>query len=260
MFCENCGTNVPDGIKFCPECGAEIKPANAPVQSQGNYGQTSGNAQAGSGGKPAWLRNRRKLYYGLGIAAAVVILVIGGIAVSSFSTDDHRPGEQGQVMNPDAPKLSKSDLIAKGKAQRKAQRKSGEGITKDAGQQAPAAAPDASADRPAADDPIRANIAAGKSSTASSLGWFYLDRYLQMLAGDWYDEKGNKLVTVNNRYINGCEVTSAYDFSGGGGQAGTFRFAENGQEWDVRLSWHITNSADDSLTVNGKQILHRANK
>lgn len=122
MFCENCGTNVPDGIKFCPECGAEIKPVNAPVQSQGNYGQTSGNAQAGSGGKPAWLRNRRKLYYGLGIAV-VVILVIGGIAVSSFSTDDHRPGEQGQVMNPDAPKLSKSDLIAKGKAQRKAQRK-----------------------------------------------------------------------------------------------------------------------------------------
>ena len=21
MFCENCGSNVPDGTKFCPKCG-----------------------------------------------------------------------------------------------------------------------------------------------------------------------------------------------------------------------------------------------
>ena len=24
MFCSNCGKNVPDGIRFCPACGAEI--------------------------------------------------------------------------------------------------------------------------------------------------------------------------------------------------------------------------------------------
>lgn len=258
MFCENCGTNVPDGSKFCPACGAGTNQGNAPVQSQGHYGQqTGGSTQVWGGGQAGRWRNRRKLYYGLGIAAAVAILVIGGIAVSSLSTDDHRPGEQGEVMNPDAPKLSKSDLIAKGKAKRK----SGEGRNAAAGQQEPAAASNSSDNKPAAFDPIRANIAAGKSNTGSSLDWVYINRYLQMLQGDWYDDKGNKLITVNNRYINGCEVKSAYDFAGGGGQgAGTFRFAENGQEWDVRLSWHITHSAGDSLTVNGNQILHRANK
>ena len=25
MFCENCGSNVPDGTKFCPKCGNKLK-------------------------------------------------------------------------------------------------------------------------------------------------------------------------------------------------------------------------------------------
>lgn len=37
MFCRSCGNELPDGVKFCPACGAEVKPAQeapkpAPVQ------------------------------------------------------------------------------------------------------------------------------------------------------------------------------------------------------------------------------------
>ena len=37
MFCRQCGKELPDGVKFCPACGAEVNPAQeapkpAPVQ------------------------------------------------------------------------------------------------------------------------------------------------------------------------------------------------------------------------------------
>ena len=31
MFCENCGSNVPDGTKFCPKCGNKLK---IPIKKQ----------------------------------------------------------------------------------------------------------------------------------------------------------------------------------------------------------------------------------
>ena len=33
-FCGNCGTVVPDGIKFCPECGTSFAPAAAPQNNE----------------------------------------------------------------------------------------------------------------------------------------------------------------------------------------------------------------------------------
>ncbi|MCI5587815.1 MAG: zinc-ribbon domain-containing protein, partial [Lachnospiraceae bacterium] len=40
MFCKNCGTQVPDGTKFCPECGAEL---TSPADN--DAGQISGTIQ-----------------------------------------------------------------------------------------------------------------------------------------------------------------------------------------------------------------------
>ena len=54
MFCSNCGTNVPDGTKFCPNCGAQLAPAGGgpqqgqqydPQAQQGQQGQYSQQAQ-----------------------------------------------------------------------------------------------------------------------------------------------------------------------------------------------------------------------
>ncbi len=36
MFCQNCGTQIEDGVKFCPNCGAavEVKEEPAPVYEE----------------------------------------------------------------------------------------------------------------------------------------------------------------------------------------------------------------------------------
>ena len=31
-FCTRCGSNIPDGENFCPNCGAPVTPAGAPYQ------------------------------------------------------------------------------------------------------------------------------------------------------------------------------------------------------------------------------------
>jgi hypothetical protein len=33
MFCQNCGTQLPEGVKFCPECGAPVEIAE-PLRSE----------------------------------------------------------------------------------------------------------------------------------------------------------------------------------------------------------------------------------
>ena len=30
MYCRFCGTKIPDNVKFCPECGADLAPASSP--------------------------------------------------------------------------------------------------------------------------------------------------------------------------------------------------------------------------------------
>lgn len=34
MFCQNCGASIAEGVKFCPDCGAQQEPAVAPAPAQ----------------------------------------------------------------------------------------------------------------------------------------------------------------------------------------------------------------------------------
>lgn len=34
MFCDNCGTELKDGVKFCPKCGAEVKEVKSQISSE----------------------------------------------------------------------------------------------------------------------------------------------------------------------------------------------------------------------------------
>lgn len=50
MFCRQCGKELPDGVKFCPACGAEVKPAQEapkpePMQPVDEAPNTSANAE-----------------------------------------------------------------------------------------------------------------------------------------------------------------------------------------------------------------------
>jgi len=78
MFCKQCGKEVPDGVKFCTSCGAEVNGANTestppPVQNAaGSSGQKMSN-QSGN-------MKKGLIVIAIGVIVAVVLLfiIIGG--------------------------------------------------------------------------------------------------------------------------------------------------------------------------------------
>ena len=46
-FCSHCGTNIPEGSKFCPSCGASVSNDGVSVNNQQS---TGGNAQGSNAG------------------------------------------------------------------------------------------------------------------------------------------------------------------------------------------------------------------
>ena len=96
------------------------------------------------------------------------------------------------------------------------------------------------------------------SAVTHRMEWEYVSNALQLIQGDWYDDNGTKVVTIYDKYINGCEVLSAYDFAGGGGFAvGIFRIQESTGERDIRIEWNIRRTPADYITVNDNQMLHK---
>lgn len=52
MTCPVCGTNVPDGVQFCPGCGTPVQQQGMPNQQQMNYGQQGMPNQQMNNGQP----------------------------------------------------------------------------------------------------------------------------------------------------------------------------------------------------------------
>lgn len=248
MFCEKCGTKMPEKSRFCPECGAPAAAAAQPAQPPAASPQPQVQAEppqvdsntapmppvppaqqppqpaqppvppppaAGfspqGGVQPAG--GSKNLALGIGIAALVLLLAGGGFAARHFGW------------------LGKDDITMEAAAKQEAEEVA---------------------------DPIRASIPMGTGNVNRKLDEKLTEKFLRIIQGDWYDSKGRKLVTVGDMQINDCKIEGIYDLAGGGGLAGgTFRLQENGQEWDVRLDWNISKSDLDSLSVNGNQTLHR---
>lgn len=78
MYCQNCGTEIPEGGGFCSECG---KPVNAPLQQESSI--SPGSVLNIQNPKPK-LRNPHTIKSLAGVAAGVLALVIVGIAVFAF--------------------------------------------------------------------------------------------------------------------------------------------------------------------------------
>lgn len=88
--------------------------------------------------------------------------------------------------------------------------------------------------------------------------WPYILKALQLMAGDWYDDSGIKVITVNDKYINSCEVLSAYDFAGSSSYgAGIFHIQERTGIREMRIEWHVNGSPADYITIDDAQMLHR---
>ena len=76
-FCIQCGTQVPDGVKFCPSCGAPI--AQAPVQQAQTF--TAPQVQAAM---PQQKKGGSKAGLIIGIVAGVVVIaaVIAAVVIA----------------------------------------------------------------------------------------------------------------------------------------------------------------------------------
>lgn len=80
MYCQNCGTEIPEDGGFCSECG---KPVNAPVQQAAHRDSAVPESNAENiNPKP---RNPRVTKIAIGIASGVLLLIIVGIVLFSFA-------------------------------------------------------------------------------------------------------------------------------------------------------------------------------
>lgn len=55
----------------------------------------------------------------------------------------------------------------------------------------------------------------------------YVTKFLRMCIGEWYDQNGNRVLSISENTINGCNVLAGFDFAGGGiNSSGYFRILE----------------------------------
>ena len=74
------------------------------------------------------------------------------------------------------------------------------------------------------------------SAVTNQMEWKYVQKALNYMQGNWYNDSGEKVITIHDKYINGCEVVSAFDFAGGSSFAvGVFRIQESTGVRELRI-------------------------
>lgn len=85
-------------------------------------------------------------------------------------------------------------------------------------------------------------------------------RASQKVSGEWYDARGNKVLTISNGYINGCLIVGGADFVGGYPGAGVFIIQEAQGRKAIYLEW-LGNGEHRTLIMNKKdQLTNRLQK
>ena len=85
-------------------------------------------------------------------------------------------------------------------------------------------------------------------------------RASQKVSGEWYDARGNKVLTISNGYINGCLIVGGADFVGGYPGAGVFIIQEAQGRKAIHLEW-LGNGEHRTLIINKKdQLTNRLQK
>lgn len=115
MFCPNCGTKLPDSVKFCTSCGAKVTPV-APASQSPRTGRISDTAplpmasalntqpHAFTYGTEARKRGRNGSLLPLALVAVVAVVAIAVSAIVFFgpATSDQSPDEPTREANADS--------------------------------------------------------------------------------------------------------------------------------------------------------------
>lgn len=96
-------------------------------------------------------------------------------------------------------------------------------------------------------------------AAANQADWQYVQKKLQLLQGDWYNDDGELIVSIKDNYINGCQVLSASQFAGGSNfAAGTFYIKESTGTRGLKIMFQIFNKPSDYIIVDDNVMLHKA--
>lgn len=79
-------------------------------------------------------------------------------------------------------------------------------------------------------------------------------RFSKKIAGDWYDASGNKVLSISNGYINGCQIVDGIDFAGGNPGVGVFIIQEAEGRKAIHLDW-FGSGEHKTLIMNKKDQL-----
>ena len=82
MFCPSCGTRIPEGVRFCKACGADLSARSAtapqiPAPGAPAFARPAAAARGRSAG-------RRRVIAGIAEAVAIALVVAVGLRTSSF--------------------------------------------------------------------------------------------------------------------------------------------------------------------------------
>lgn len=82
-------------------------------------------------------------------------------------------------------------------------------------------------------------------------------KILSRINGDWYNDKDELVLSIQENYINGCEVFKAISPSGGLSIGKCiFRIIENNGYRDITLFWRVFNDQHDYILYNNS-LLHK---
>ncbi len=105
MFCGYCGKQAPDGMKFCPNCGAALS-AQAPQQSQKAQPSAQAPQQAAKPTAAATAGKKKKANWLLILIVVAVVWLIGKSIGSSMAEDAYQDSNSSSNSSFDTSKSS----------------------------------------------------------------------------------------------------------------------------------------------------------
>ena len=88
--------------------------------------------------------------------------------------------------------------------------------------------------------------------------WKDVQKNLELLQGDWYNDDGELVISIKGNYINGCQVLSASQFAGANRfAAATFNVRESAGIRGIKIMFQIFDEKSDYIVVDDSVTLHK---